>query len=220
MLIDLSGLSELTGISVEGRELVIGAMTRHHEVADSAVVRSAIPAIAVLAGVIGDQQVRHRGTIGGSVANNDPAADYPAALLGLGATIVTDRRSIAADDFFLGLFETALEPAELLTRVIFPVPDRAVYLKCPSQASGYALAGVMVSQLGDRVRVAVTGGGNGVFRVDAAEAALAAVWSPEAVSNIEIDMDVLSDDRGAPAEYKASLIRTLIARAVAASLGK
>lgn len=214
-LIDLNGIAELTGISSDGSVLEIGAMTRHFEVSTSDVVRSAIPAVAALAGMIGDQQVRHRGTIGGSVANNDPAADYPAALLGLDATIVTDRRRIAADDFFLGMFETALDQGEVLTRVVFPKPDCAAYVKFPSPASGYALIGVMVCRRDGKVRVAVTGGGHGVFRVEAAEAALTADWSPEALGQTEIDIEMLSDDHGAPAAYKAALIRTLTARAVA-----
>jgi carbon-monoxide dehydrogenase medium subunit len=214
-LIDLSGIRELAGISMLDGMLRIGAMTRHFEVAASEAVHTAIPGLARLAGVIGDQQVRHRGTIGGSVANNDPAADYPAGLLGLGATIATDRRTIAADDFFLGLFETALEEGEMLTSVSFSVPDAAAYVKFPSPASGYALIGVMVSRTGADVRVAVTGGGHGVFRVAPAEAALTDDWSPQAVSGIEVDADMLSDDHGAPAAYKMALIRTLIARAVA-----
>lgn len=216
-LIDLSDILELTGISMQDGTLRIGAMTRHFEVAASEIVRGAIPGLAGLAGMIGDQQVRHRGTIGGSVANNDPAADYPAGLLGLGATVATDRRKIPADDFFLGLFETAIEEGEILTNVSFPVPDAAAYVKFASPASGYALIGVMVSRTGADVRVAVTGGGHGVFRVAAAEAALAQDWSPQAVSAIEVDPEMLSDDHGAPRAYKIALIRTLAARAVASS---
>lgn len=214
-LIDLAGIRELAGISMQDGMLRIGAMTRHFEVAASETVRMAIPGLARLAGLIGDQQVRHRGTIGGSVANNDPAADYPAGLLGLGAVVITDRRIIKADDFFLGLFETALEEGEILTAVSFPVPDEATYMKFPSPASGYALIGVMVARTGTDIRVAVTGGGHGVFRVAAAEAALADDWSPQAVSTMEIDADMLSDDHGAPASYKMALIRALTARAVA-----
>lgn len=217
MLIDLSAIPDLAGIADGDSTVTIGAMTRHYEVAASAAVRTRIPALAHLAGVIGDQQVRHRGTIGGSVANNDPAADYPAALLGLGAKVVTDQREILADDFFVGMFETALEPAELVTRILFPVPDFAIYLKIPSPASGYAVIGVMLSRRGDDVRVAVTGGGNGVFRVPSAEAALVSDWSPSAVKDIDIDIDMISEDPNIPVEYKQSLIRTLASRAVAAT---
>jgi carbon-monoxide dehydrogenase medium subunit len=217
-LIDLGGIAELTGISIQNGKLAIGAMTRHYEVAGSELVRSKIPGLASLAGVIGDQQVRHRGTIGGSVANNDPAADYPAAVLGLGATVTTDRQTFEADEFFRGMFETALEEGELLTSVTFPVPDVAAYQKFASPASGYALIGVMVSRTGNEVRVAVTGGGHGVYRETAAEAALAKEWSPQALAGIEIQEDMLSDDYAAPTVYKAALIRTLTARAVASTV--
>ena len=217
-LIDLSGIAELTGISMQEGLLTIGAMTCHFEVASSELVHAAIPSLAALAGTIGDQQVRHRGTIGGSVANNDPNADYPAGLLGLGATIATDRRVIPADDFFRGLFDTALDEGEVLTGVTFPIPDAAAYMKFPSPASGYALIGVMVSRTGGNVRVAVTGGGHGVFRMATAEAALAADWSPQALAEIEVDHDLLTDDHSAPVHYKAALIRVLTARAVTSTI--
>ena len=174
-LVDLGGLKELSGVSRDGDSLVIGALTRHVAVATSDVVKGAIPALAALAAGIGDPAVRNRGTIGGSIANDDPAADYPAGALALGATIVTDKRSIAADDFFKGLFETALEPAELITSVRFPIPQKAAYVKFPNPASRYALVGVFVAKTAAGVRVAVTGAGSsGVFRVPAFEQALSA----------------------------------------------
>ena len=172
-VVDIAGLSELRGIASKGGKLVIGAGTKHHDVATSAVVRKAIPALAGLAAEIGDPQVRNRGTIGGSLANNDPAADYPAAVLGLGATVVTSKRSIAADDYFQGLFTTALDAGEVVVRVEFPLPKRAAYSKFHHPASGYAMAGVFIAQTAGGVRVAVTGAGPGVFRWKAAEAALA-----------------------------------------------
>jgi carbon-monoxide dehydrogenase medium subunit len=173
-LVDLAKVEGLSGIEMKGRSLVIGAMTPHAEVATSPVVKENIPALAELAGKIGDPAVRHRGTIGGSIANNDPNADYPAAVLGLGATVITNKRRIAADEFFKGLFETALEPDEIITKVQFPKPQKAAYQKFPNPASRYALVGVAVAQTGGQVRVAVTGAGNnGVFRQTAMEAALA-----------------------------------------------
>ena len=172
-LIDLKNIPELAGVAREGDNLVIGAMTRHADVARSNVVQAAIPALASLAGVIGDPHVRNMGTIGGSLANNDPSADYPAAALALGATIVTNKRRIGAQDFFTGLFETALETGELITQVSFPIPQKAAYMKFPNPASRYALVGVFVAKTAGGVRVAVTGaGGNGVFRAEAFEAAL------------------------------------------------
>ena len=178
-------LPELRRIEVKGGKLVIGAGTKHHEVATSAVVKKAIPALAGLAGEIGDPQVRNRGTIGGSLANNDPAADYPAAVLGLGATVVTTKRSIAADDFFQGLFTTALEEGEIIVRIEFPVPKRAAYSKFPHPASGYAMAGVFIAQTAGGVRVAVTGAGPGVFRWKEAEAALAKGFKPAAIEGAQ-----------------------------------
>ena len=172
-VVDIAGLPELRGVAAKGGKLVVGAGTRHHDVATSAVVRKAIPALAGLAAEIGDPQVRNRGTIGGSLANNDPAADYPAAVLGLAATVVTTKRSIAADDFFQGLFATALDDGEVIVRVEFPLPKRAAYSKFHHPASGYAMAGVFIAQTAGGVRVAVTGAGPGVFRWTAAERALA-----------------------------------------------
>ena len=177
-LVDLHSVADLTGVSREGEAIVIRAMTRHVDVATNATVKGAIPALAALAGGIGDQHVRNRGTIGGSLANNDPAADYPAAALALGATIVTNKRRISADDYFKGLFETALEPTELITAVSFPIPQKAAYVKFPNPASRYALVGVFVAKSAGGVRVAVTGAGeSGVFRVAAFEQALAANFS-------------------------------------------
>src|SRR3954469_12446219 len=169
-LIDLGTIKDLSGIKVSGSTVEIGAMTRHADVAASPEVKKAIPALAALAGMIGDRQVRHMGTIGGSLANNDPAADYPAAALALGATIITNKRRLAADEFFTGLFDTALEEGEIITKVLFPIPSRAGYVKFPNPASRYALVGVFVARKGPSVRVAVTGAGSdGVFRHSAAE---------------------------------------------------
>ena len=179
-LIDLAGIAELAGIAVDGEAVEIGALTPHAAVAASADVQGAIPALAALAGKIGDPQVRNKGTIGGSIANNDPAADYPAALLGLGATVVTDRRTIAADDFFTDLFETALESGEIITAVRFPRPRKAGYAKFPNPASRYAIVGVMAAETASGVRIAVTGAGPCVFRATAMEAALSGGLDPEA----------------------------------------
>ena len=217
-LVELGGLPELKGIAREGDAVVIGAMTPHVEVCQSAVVKAALPALAALAGGIGDPQVRNRGTIGGSLANNDPAADYPAAALALGATIVTDRRRIAADDYFVGLFETALEPGELITKVSFPIPQKAAYMKFPNPASRYALVGVFVAKTAGGVRVAVTGAGeHGVFRVQAFEAALAANFAASALDGLSVPASGLSSDIHAEADYRAHLIGVMAKRAVAAA---
>jgi carbon-monoxide dehydrogenase medium subunit len=217
-LIELKSVPELTGIAREGDALVIGAMSRHAEVARSAVVEGAIPALAKLAGRIGDPHVRNRGTIGGSLANNDPAADYPAAVLALGATIVTSKRRISADDYFKGLFETALEAGELITQVSFPIPQKAGYMKFANPASRYALVGVFVAKTADGVRVAVTGAGaNGVFRAEAMEAALNANFSPAALDGISVPASGLNTDIHADAEYRAHLIGVMARRAVAAA---
>jgi carbon-monoxide dehydrogenase medium subunit len=217
-LIELKSVPELTGIAREGDALVIGAMSRHAEVARSAVVEGAIPALAKLAGWIGDPHVRNRGTIGGSLANNDPAADYPAAVLALGATIVTSKRRIAADAYFTGLFETALEAGELITQVSFPIPQKAGYMKFANPASRYALVGVFVAKTADGVRVAVTGAGaNGVFRAEAMEAALNANFSPAALDGISVPASGLNTDIHADAEYRAHLIGVMARRAVAAA---
>ncbi len=216
-LIDLGGIPDLKGISVSGSEVTIGAMTRHADVAGSAEVKSAIPALAHLASLIGDPQVRNRGTIGGSIANNDPAADYPAALVGLGATVHTNKRSIAAEDFFVDLFETALEDGELVTKVSFPVPEKAGYAKFPNPASRFALTGVFVAKTSGGVRVAVTGAGPCVFRQREMEAALYGNFSPDAVANIRTDPSDLNADIHASAEYRAHLISVMAARAVKAA---
>ena len=218
-LIDLSAADELRGIKAGGNSLTIGAMTRHAEVAASADVRRLMPALADLAGGIGDPHVRNRGTIGGSVANNDPAADYPAGLLGLGATVHTDRRQIAADDFFVGMFSTALEDGELITAIEFPVPERAGYMKFKNPASRYAVVGVMVSKGAGGARVAVTGAGAGVFRVPAMEAALTRSFAVKALDGIEVPVDGLNSDIHASAEYRAHLIGVMARRAVAQAAG-
>ena len=214
-LIDLALLPGANAIAVENGALRIGAMTPHAVVAASAEVRQHLPALAALADGIGDPAVRTRGTIGGSLAQNDPAACYPAAVLGLGATVITERRSIAADDFFKGLYETALQPGELVTAVSFPLPKRAAYLKFKQPASRFALVGVCVSQGPQGVRVAVTGAGPCVFRVAAFEAALAKDWSAKALEGLAVPTDGLSADLHAGAAYRAHLIGVLARRAVA-----
>jgi len=214
-LVDISALPELHGIAAKGGTLTIGAGTKHHEVATSAVVKKAIPALAALAELIGDPQVRNLGTIGGSVANNDPAADFPAAVLGLGATVVTNKREIAADDYFQGMFTTALDEGEIITRIVFPVPKRAAYAKFPHPASGYAMAGVFVARTADGVRVAVTGAGPGVFRWKEAEAALGKSPKPEALEGAALDAGEMNEDIHATREYRANLVRVMAKRAVA-----
>jgi len=215
-LIDLSKIEGLSGIELKGRSLIIGAMTRHAEVANSPVVKEHLPALASLAGVIGDPAVRHRGTMGGSIANNDPTADYPAACLGLGATIVTSKRRIKADDFFLGMFETALEPDEIITKVMFPLVKKAGYEKFRNQASRYALVGVFVSKRGSEIRVAVTGaGGNGVFRVPAFEEALKKRFAAKSLEGLTVPAEGLNSDLHGSAEYRAHLIGVMARRAVA-----
>jgi carbon-monoxide dehydrogenase medium subunit len=218
-LIDLNGIAELSGIAREGDSVVIGAMTRHADVAASDVVRGAIPALAALAEGIGDPQVRNRGTLGGSVANADPAADYPAALVGLNATVHTDRRAVAADDFFTSLFETALGDDEIITRVSFPVPEKAAYMKFPNPASRYAIVGVFVAKGTNGVRVAVTGAGASVYRVTEMEQALASSFAPEAVAAISVPADELNSDIHASAEYRAHLVTVMAKRAVAKANG-
>jgi aerobic carbon-monoxide dehydrogenase medium subunit len=217
-LIDLGGVSDLVGVTVSGNTVTIGAMTTHAAVANSKEVAAAIPALAALAGGIGDPQVRNRGTIGGSVANNDPAADYPGACLALGATIKTDRRELTAEEFFTGLFETALADDEIIVSVSFPKAEKAAYVKFDNPASRYALVGVFVARTADGVRVAVTGSGqNGVFRVPEMEKALSATWSPDAVAGITVDAGTLNSDIHASAEYRAHLITVMAKRAVAAA---
>jgi carbon-monoxide dehydrogenase medium subunit len=217
-LIDLKSVRELAGIAREGDNLVIGAMARHAEVACSKDVQAAIPALASLAGGIGDPHVRNMGTIGGSLANNDPAADYPAAALALGATIVTNKRRIEAQDFFTGLFETALETGELITEVSFPTPQKAAYMKFRNPASRYALVGVFVARTAGGVRVAVTGAGsNGVFRAQELETALGANFSPSALDGVAVPASGLNSDIHADADYRAHLIGVMAKRAVEAA---
>jgi len=215
-LVDLGCIAALKGIRREGGAIVIGAGATHAEVAASDVVRGAIPALADLAGRIGDVQVRNRGTLGGSVANADPAADYPAAVVGLGATIHTNRRTIAGDDVFVELFTTALEENELITAVSFPIPEAAAYAKVAQPASGYAVVGVMVAKIGGGVRVGVTGAGGFAFRATAIEAALAGAFTPETAKGVTMSADGLNSDIHASAEYRAALISVLASRAVAA----
>lgn len=218
-LVDIGKLAELKGIEVKGDRVVIGAATRHIEVATSEAVRKAIPALAHLAHEIGDPQVRNMGTMGGSVANNDPAADYPSAVLGLGATVHTTTREIAADDFFQGMFATALEPGEIIARIAFPIPKRAAYAKFPHPASGYAMTGVFIADFGGKVRVAVTGAGPGVFRWSEAEAALAASFTPAAIAGLKVDADGLNADIHAPAAYRANLVKVMAERALRSMVG-
>jgi carbon-monoxide dehydrogenase medium subunit len=214
----MSQIEGISGIEMKGRSLVIGALTRHVEVATSPVVKENIPALAELASLIGDPAVRHRGTIGGSVANNDPNADYPAACLGLGATIVTNKRRILADDFFKGLFETALEPDEIIVRFQFPKVNKAAYVKFPNPASRFALVGVFVSKRGSDLRVAVTGaGGNGVFRVTSFEEALKKRFGAKSLDGMTVPVDGMSSDIHGSAEYRAHLVGVLARRAVAAA---
>ena len=217
-LVDLQALDELRGIERTENGVLIGAMSRHAEVATSEVVRAELPALADLASHIGDPQVRNRGTIGGSIANADPAADYPAALVALSATVHTSTRSIAAADFFVDLFETALEETEIVTAVEFLSPERAAYVKFPNPASRYAIVGVMVARNGSGVRVAVTGAGPCVFRVEEMERALAGSFTPGAVTGIEIPHHGLNSDIHASDEYRAHLVAVMTRRAVAAAL--
>jgi carbon-monoxide dehydrogenase medium subunit len=215
-LIDLSLVEGLKGIELRGRSLVIGAMTLHNDVFTSPVVKENLPALAAMAGLIGDPAVRHRGTIGGSVANNDPTADYPAACLALGATIITNKKRIAADEFFTGLFETALEPDEIVTKVAFPLVKKAAYQKFRNPASRYAIVGVFVSKRSSEIRVAVTGAGaSGVFRVPSFEEALKKRFSPKSLEGMSIPAEGLSSDIHASAEYRAHLVGVMARRAVA-----
>lgn len=218
-LVDISRIEDLRGIEKAGNAYVIGAAVRHAEVADNAGIKADIPGLVTLAGMIGDPHVRNSGTIGGSIANNDPAADYPAAMLALGATIVTNKREIAADDFFTGLFETALADDEIVTHVRVPVPQKSSYAKFPNPASRYAMAGVFVAKGADGApRVAVTGAGaDGVFRSSAMEQALSANWSPDAVAGIAVDASDLLGDLHGSAEYRANLVTVMAKRAVAAA---
>jgi carbon-monoxide dehydrogenase medium subunit len=214
-LVDISRIAELQGIRRDGNALVIGAMTRHREVAESADVKAAIPALAGLAAHIGDKQVRAMGTLGGSVANNDPAACYPSAVLGLGATIHTNTRKISADDFFQGMFTTALADGEIITAIRFPIPRRAAYLKFLQPASRFALVGVFVAQTDAGVRVAITGAGNGVFRHKGLEDALGRSFTVASAASVAIDASELNSDLHASAAYRANLISVQTQRAVA-----
>jgi carbon-monoxide dehydrogenase medium subunit len=217
-VIDLGRIAELRGIQEEAGGLTIGAMTRHAEVAESSLVERVIPALAALAEGIGDPQVRNCGTLGGSIANNDPAADYPAAVVGLGATVRTSKgRSIAGDDFFTGMFETALEPDEIVTAVHFPKAEKAAYAKFPNPASRYAIVGVFLAKTAGGIRVAVTGAAPCVFRATALEQALAASWSPSAIDGVTIDASNLNSDIHAQADYRAHLIKVMAKRALAAA---
>ena len=220
-LVDLSHVEGLDTIEMKGRALVIGATAKHADVATSATVGEAIPALAELAGMIGDPAVRHRGTIGGSLANNDPTADYPAAVMALGATIVTNKRRLKAEEYFQGLFSTALEPDEIITKVMFPLPKKAAYVKFRNQASRYALVGVFVAKRPSDVRVAVTGAGSdGVFRVTSFEEALKKRFSHKVLEGMTVPADGLNSDLHGSAEYRAHLIGVLARRAVEAATAK
>jgi carbon-monoxide dehydrogenase medium subunit len=220
-LVDLSHIEGLNTIEMKGRALVIGATAKHAEVATSAIVGEAIPALANLASQIGDPAVRHRGTIGGSLANNDPTADYPAAVLALGATIVTNKRRLKAEEYFQGLFTTALEADEIITKVMFPLPKKAAYIKFRNQASRYALVGVFVARRPSDVRVAVTGAGSeGVFRVEAFEEALKKRFASKVLDGIEVTAEGLNSDIHGSAEYRAHLIGVLTRRALDAANAK
>lgn len=217
-IVDLGGIPDLAGIELRGRTLSIGAMTRHADVAASPIVRETIPALASLASLIGDPAVRNRGTIGGSIANNDPSADYPAGCLGLGAIIITNQRRIEADDFFLGLFETALEPGEIITRVAFPAVRRAAYAKFPNPASRYAMVGVFVAKRTSDIRVAVTGAAqNGVFRWSAAEEALKRRFAAKSLDGLSLPADDMISDLHGSGEYRAHLVGVMARRAVEAA---
>ena len=217
-LVDLNGIAELRGIERQGDTISIGALTRHREVAESDVVKSAIPTLAEAVGTIGDPAVRHRGTIGGSIANNDPSADYAAAALALGATIVTDKRRIEAEDYFQGLFTTALNEGEIVTRVEFPIPKRAGYAKFRNPASRYALCAVFVAETASgEIRVTVIGAGaNGVFRAREFEEALTRDFSAEAIENVSVPVDEMASDIHADQDYRAHLVGVMARRAVAA----
>src|ERR1700674_2929657 len=221
VLIDLSKVEGLAGVELKGRSVVIGAMARHADVAKSPVLTEVMPALAAVPGSIGDPNVRHMGTIGGSVANNDPNADYPAACLGLGATIVTTKRRVKADEFFTGLFETVLEPDEIIKQVMFPLVKKAAYVKFRNQASRYALVGVFVSKRGSDIRMAVTGAGaSGVYRVAAFEEALKKRFSPKSLEGLTVPATGLASDIHGSAEYRAHLIGVLARRAVAEAVAK
>ena len=219
-LVDLGGIADLKGIKLDGGNVVIGAMTTHSAVARSAEVQKAIPALAELAGGIGDQMVRNAGTLGGSIANADPAACYPSAIVGLGATVHTNQRTIPGDSFFTGLYETALKPGEIITAVSFPAPQKAAYIKFKQPASRFALVGVFVSQGAGGVRVAVTGAKASVFRVTAMEQALARSFTPEAARGVAVPAGDINSDLHGTAAYRAAMISVMAGRAVAAALAR
>ena len=216
-VVDLGKIADLKGIKKDGNNIVIGAMTRHFDVANSDVVKSAIPGLAGLAAHIGDPAVRNRGTIGGSIANNDPAADYPSAVVALNATVITNKRKIAGDEFFKGMFETALQDGEIVTAVSFPIPEKSAYMKFPNPASRYAIVGVYVAKTGSNVRVAVTGAGPVVFHQKDMEAALSKSFTPDAIKGIAQKQDGLNADIHASAEYRAHLVNVMARRAVTAA---
>ncbi len=218
-VIDLNAIPDLAFVRRKGDLLEVGARARHAEVAESAEAQRALPALAHLASVIGDPSVRHRGTLGGSIANNDPAADYPAAIIALNASVKTSRREISGEEFFTGMFSTALEDGEIVTAAAFQIPSRAGYAKFPNPASRYAIVGVFVADFNGTVRVAVTGAGPCVFRAEEMEAALARTFTPNAIKNIAVSSEGLNADLHASAEYRAHLINVMAARAVEAALG-
>jgi carbon-monoxide dehydrogenase medium subunit len=219
-LIDLAGLDELKRVSVDKRRVVLGSMAAHGVVARSREIRDSIPALTALAGGIADPLVRNRGTVGGSIANNDPAADYPAALLGLSATVRTSRRELGADEFFTGMFATALEEDELVQTVTFPKPERAAYMKFANPGSRYAIVGVFVAQTGSGVRVAVTGAGMCAYRISEMEQALGERFDPAALDEIDVSAATLNVDIHADADYRAHLIKVMARRATAAALAQ
>ena len=217
-ILDIGRIEGLNTIELKGRSIVVGALARHVDVANSQAVKDTLPVLAEVAGMIGDPAVRHRGTLGGSLANNDPNADYPAVVLGLGATVITSKRRIAADDYFKGMFETALEPDEIITKVSFPLAKKAAYQKFKHPASGFALVGVFVSKRGSDIRVAVTGAGsNGVFRVKSFEEALKKRFSPKSIEGMSVPADGMNADIHGSAEYRAHLVGVLARRALAAA---
>jgi len=218
-VVDVTRIPELKGIREDGNSIVVGAATTHNEVATSGLVKEKLPGLASLTGGIGDPAVRHMGTLGGSIANNDPAADYPSALVALNATVTTNKRTLSAEDFFVGMFDTALDDDEVVVSVAFPVAEKSAYAKYPNPASRYAMAGVFVARFADGgVRVAVTGAGHyGVFRVDDMEEALAANWSPDAVAGIHVDSGGMLHDIHGSAHYRANLVTVMAKRAVAAA---
>jgi carbon-monoxide dehydrogenase medium subunit len=217
-IVDLGSIDALTGISADEKTLTIGAMTTHADVAASQIVRDTLPALASLASEIGDPAVRNRGTLGGSIANNDPAADYPAALLALGATICTDRRELNASEFFVGMFETALEEDELIVRVVFPRPDRAAYCKFANPASRYAIVGVFVALFDGKAQVAVTGATSYAHRATGIEKVLADGLEVERIDGVTIPVERMNADLHASAEYRAHLVKVIAKRALSACL--